>query len=180
MRWLAAVAAVGAMWWVGFEQGDRIPLLTYVNFGIHELGHVATSASSELVTTLAGSIAQVAVPAVVAVYFFVRGDWLGAGLCLAWAATSAHEVAVYVADAPTRELDLIGGGRHDWAFILGPEGYSAMDRAGSLADTIRDGATVAIVIGFALCLAAPLRGSHGGRQAEDAAAASRATPASSA
>ena len=42
VRWLAGLAPIGAMWWVAFEQHDRIPVLTYVNLGIHELGHMLT------------------------------------------------------------------------------------------------------------------------------------------
>ena len=169
------------MWWIGFENGDRIPILTYVNLGIHEFGHFVTYAFSDLVTALTGSIAQVAVPSALAVYFFLfRDDWLAAGLCLAWGATSALEVAIYVADAPVQELPLIGGS-HDWAFILGPAGYDSIDNAGAIAATIRDVAAVAIFTGLALCLAAPFRGASRHRaQAEAAASASRATPVSSA
>jgi hypothetical protein len=165
------------MWWVAFEQHDRIPGLTYINLGIHELGHMLTYSASELFNTLAGSIAQVAVPLLIAAYFFVRrGDWVGAGVCLAWAATSAMEVSLYVADAPTEKLDLIGD-KHDWAFILGPDGYDAMGKSASLADTIRDWASVAAVTGALLCLLSPL---HGRRQAQPdgTAATSRATAAS--
>jgi hypothetical protein len=180
-RCLAGAAAIAAMWWVAFENGDRIPILTYVNLGFHEFGHFLTYAFSDLVTALMGSIAQVAVPLALAVYFFLfRDDWLAAGLCLAWGATSAVEVAIYVADAPFEELQLIGGS-HDWAFILGPDGYDAIDRAGPLADTIRDVASVGILTGLALCLAGPFRGAARRRdQEEPAAAASRVTPASSA
>lgn len=157
-RWIAGLAAIGAMWWIAFEQHDRIPILTYVNFGIHELGHYLTYASSDLFTALMGSIAQVAVPLLLAAYFFLfRSDWVGAGLCLVWGATSALEVAAYVADAPTQKLQLIGG-THDWAFILGPEGYDALGKSASLADTIRDGATAGLIAGFLLCLASGLRG----------------------
>jgi hypothetical protein len=147
------------MWFLAFEHDDRIPVLTYVNLGIHELGHMLTYSWSEVVTAMMGSIAQVAVPVLVAAYFFFRrGDWVAAGVCLAWAAASAVEVSLYVADAPTEKLDLIGGGRHDWAFILGPEGYDAMEKSASLARTIRDGASVAAAVGFIICLLAPLRG----------------------
>jgi hypothetical protein len=165
-RWLAGLAAVVALWWFALEQGERIPVLTYVNFGINELAHMSTHGASDLFNALAGSIAQVAVPLLLAVYFFFRrGDWVGAGVCLAWAAASASEVALYVADAPTQELDLIAGD-NDWAFILGPDGYGAMDKSGSLADTIRDGAAVAALAGFILCLIAPLRSAQrGGRAA---------------
>ena len=46
-------------------------------------------------------------------------------------------------------LELIGD-KHDWAFILGPEGYDAMHKSGEIADQIRDIASVAAVVGFAL------------------------------
>ena len=168
---MAATVALAAMWWVAFEEGDRIPILTYANLGIHELGHLLTYGFSDLVMAMMGSILQVAAPLLFAVYFFVcRGDWAGAGLCLAWAATSSLEVAAYVADAPARDLVLIGG-MHDWAYILGPDGYGAIEKAGPLADTIRSGAAVALITGAALCIASVLR-----HRPQAAASASVVTP----
>jgi hypothetical protein len=175
-RWLAGVAAVVVMWWIGFESDGRIPIVTYVNLGIHEFGHFVTYVFSDLVTALMGSIAQVAVPGALAGYFlFVRGDWVAAGICLAWGATSALEVAVYVEDAPKRELELIGG-THDWAFILGPDGYDAIERARPLAETIRQGAAAALFSGLALCVASAFRHRPHG---DPTASASAATPVSS-
>ena len=63
VRWLAALAAIGAMWWVAFEHHERIPILTYLNLGIHQGGHMLTYSASELTNSLAGSIAQVLVGA---------------------------------------------------------------------------------------------------------------------
>jgi hypothetical protein len=145
------------MWLIAFEHGHRIPVLTYVNLGIHEFGHFVTYAFSDLFTAMMGSIAQVGVPAALAIYFFVfRSDWLAAGLCLAWGATSALEVAIYVADAPYEDLHLIGGS-HDWAFILGPEGYDDLRKAEPLAETIRRYSQVVIFAGLALALASAFR-----------------------
>ena len=177
-RWLAGLALIGAMWVVAFENDARIPGLTYVNLGLHEFGHMVTYANSDLVNALAGSIAQVAIPFAVSLWlFFRRGDWVAAGVCLMWAATSALEVAIYIADAPVQKLELIGD-QHDWAFILGPQNYNALDQAASLAHTIRDGASVAAVIGFLLCLTAPLKRDRR-PQPEPMVAPSRATAASS-
>jgi len=178
VRWLVGLVAIGAMWVVAFGHDERIPILTYVNLGIHEAGHMFTYSASDVFTALMGSIAQVAVPLLLALYFFVRrGDWVAAGVCLAWAATSAIEVSIYVADAPTQKLDLIGDS-HDWALILGPNGYEALDESASLAHTIRDGASVAAVFGFIMCLAAPLRGERLRAHSEDTAATSSATAVS--
>ena len=177
-RWIVGLALIAAMWVIAFANDEKIPGLEYVNLGLHEFGHMVTYASSDLTKALAGSIAQVAIPAAIALYwFFRRGDWVVAGVCLVWAATSALEVGLYVADAPTQKLDLIAGD-HDWAFILGPDGYSAMDQAKPLANTIADWASVAALTGFIVCLAAPLRGRKR-PQAEGMAAPSRASAASS-
>jgi hypothetical protein len=171
---MAGAFLVAAMWWIGFEEDARIPLLTWVNLGVHEAGHLLTHSFSPVVTAMMGSIAQVGVPLLLAGYFLIRGDWVGAGVCLAWGATSALEVAVYVADAPTRRLALIGSS-HDWAFILGPDGYDALDRARPLAETIREWASIAVYTGFALCLAAPLASA---RRATEASSAWAASPTS--
>ena len=177
-RWLAGLALIGAMWVVAFAHDARIPGLTWVNLGLHEFGHMVTYANSDLVNALAGSIAQVAIPLAIALWlFFRRGDWVAAGVCLMWAATSALEVALYVADAPVQKLELIGD-QHDWAFILGPDGYAAMDKAASLAHTIREWASVAAVVGFLVCLTAPLKRDRR-PQPETMTARSRATAASS-
>ena len=178
-RWIAGLVLIAALWYVAFQQHDRVPGLTYVNLGLHEFGHMVTYSASNLTEALAGSIAQVAIPLLIALWLFVRpGDWVAAGVCLAWAATSALEVAAYVADAPTQELKLIAG-QHDWAFILGPEGYDAMNKSASLANTIRDSASVAAVIGFVLCLSAPFKGVRRRSQPEEMVSTRRAMPDSS-
>jgi hypothetical protein len=157
-RHLVGAAVIGVMWWLAFHGHERIPILAHVNFGIHEAGHFLSHGLSDLAMMMMGSIAQVAVPLVFAGYFLlVRGDWMAAALCIAWAATSAVEVAIYVADAPYEELELIGG-QHDWAYVLGPEGYDAIDQAGPLAQSIRDGARIGIVAAMTLCLAGAARG----------------------
>jgi hypothetical protein len=98
----------------------RVPGLSYVDLGFHELGHLLAFPFSDVVTAMAGSIVQVGVPLVCAVYFWGSGsqhDNAGAGLCFGWAATSAADVARYIADAPFERLPLLGGD-HDWAFVL--------------------------------------------------------------
>ena len=172
-RWLVGLVLIGAMWVLAFGQDDKVPGLTYVNVGLHQLGHMLTYANSDLTNALAGPILQVAIPALLAVYFFLRrGDWVLAGVFLVWAATSALEVSLYVADAPKPTLELLGDDTNDWALILGPNGYDVMEKAPSLADKIHNGAAIAAGIGFLICLAAPLAGR---RRQPEGAAASRAT-----
>ena len=125
-RDLAALATCLALGWLGLR-GQRVPLLAGADLGFHELGHLVCYAFDaalpvpEALTAAAGSIFQVGIPLALAVYFLAaRHDHRGAGVCLAWTATSAADVARYIADAPYQRLPLIGG-EHDWATILGPQ-----------------------------------------------------------
>ena len=136
--------------WFSIVRAVRVPLLGLVDLGFHELGHLLTYPLPDVVTAAMGSVTQVAVPLGLAAYFaFVRPDALGTALCLAWAGTSARDVAVYVADAPFQRLPLIGG-EHDWAFVLGR--LHALDAAGTIAAAIRIAGTILVAAGLARCV----------------------------
>ena len=129
-------AVAGAAWCLALALcvglGHLVPLLSLVDLGFHELGHLVTYVLPwELVTAAMGSITQVAVPIGLAAYFYVmRSERVSAAVCLAWAGTSAWGVHLYIADAPYERLELIGGD-HDWAFIL--HDLDQMDAAAGLA-----------------------------------------------
>ena len=75
-------------------------------------------------------------PVGLALYFwFRRRETAGTSMCLAWAATSAADVARYIADAPYERLPLLGG-KHDWATILGPEHLDRLGDAGRYAASV--------------------------------------------
>jgi hypothetical protein len=154
-RYVAGVAGCLAIGAYPFVLGRRVPLLGWVDLGFHELGHLITYPLPDVATAMAGSATQVLVPLGLAACFLFRGqpDLLAVGLCLAWAGTSAADVAVYVADAPYQALELIGG-HHDWAFILGR--LDAMQAAESIAAWIRVGGGLLVVTGLAACLAGGL------------------------
>jgi hypothetical protein len=149
---VAGIAGCLLLGWFSVVRDVRVPLLGLVDLGFHELGHLLTYPFPDVVTAAMGSIAQVAVPLGLAAYFGVlRGDGVGAAVCLGWAGTSARDAAVYVADAPFQRLELIGG-EHDWAFVLGPEHLDALDAAGTIASVIRVAGTLLLLAGIAWCL----------------------------
>ena len=144
---LAACLALGA--W-GVLAREPVPLLTLVNLGFHELGHLLTYPFPDLFTAVMGSVTQIAVPAGLAAYFaWRRHDALAAAVCLAWAATSAEEAAVYIADAPFERLELIGG-EHDWAFVL--HRLNAVEAADELALAVRVLAWGLLALAIGLCV----------------------------
>lgn len=145
----AGMAACLLLGWVGVVREGPVPVLSLVDLGFHELGHMLAAALPAMATAMAGSIAQVLVPVGLAVYFLAfRRDLVAGGLCLAWAGTSARSVAVYVADAPYQLLPLIGG-EHDWAYILAMLGE--LDSAAGIAAGVRVLAFALVLGGVAVC-----------------------------
>jgi hypothetical protein len=135
-------------------QDVRVPVLAYVDLGFHELGHFVCYPLpvGELFTAAAGSIAQIAVPLGLAMYFLLfRWDNTGAAVCTAWAATSAMDVSRYMADAPYERLELLGGD-HDWAFFFSADGIDAMDRAAGVAQQVSTLAWALFLASFAVAL----------------------------
>ena len=130
----------------------RVPILAYVDLGFHELGHLLTYPLPDLLTAMAGSFTQVAVPAGLAAYFYLmQSDRGAAALCLGWAGTSAADAARYIADAPFERLPLLGGD-HDWAFVLSET--NLVHRAAVFATIVRVAAWLMLAVGAAT-LASP-------------------------
>lgn len=150
---MLGAAAAGTIGWVAFGAGKPVPALDLFDLGMHELGHLLAALMPRMAMFLAGSVLQVAVPLALAGYFlFRRREWASAGFCAAWAGTSARDVAVYVADAPVQALPLIGGGTHDWAYLLGPRGFDCIDRAGSIAGFVTGLGLMMVIAGVVICL----------------------------
>jgi hypothetical protein len=151
--WCAALAWCALAGWFAFGRGTRVPLLSGVDLGFHELGHLIMYVLpiSAVLTAAMGSINQCAVPLGLGAYFwFGRDDALSASVCLAWAATNFQDVSVYIGDAPYQRLELIGG-EHDWAFILGPQHFNRLQDAHAIATCVRS--VGMIVLGVAIVIA---------------------------
>lgn len=168
-RFVAALAFCTVAAWFAFLRGVRVPLLGWADLGFHELGHLLASPLPRTVMFLAGSFTQVAVPVGLAVYFWaVRDDLVATSVTLAWAAASAQDVSVYVADAPYQRLPLIGG-QHDWAFLLGPAGFGGMDQAAGLARAVWLFGLAVLLIAVAAAVVGLVRARRGRVAAPDPA-----------
>jgi len=121
----------------------RFSLLDGVNLAMHETGHLVFAPFGELVAAAGGTIMQLLMPALFAGSFVHRGDRHAASVALWWVAQSAGNVATYVADARAQELPLVGGGEHDWTYLLGEAGLLARDQG--IARGIRVAALMAMV-----------------------------------
>jgi hypothetical protein len=83
----------------------------------------------EVLSVLGGSLFQLLIPAAFAVALWRRGDRHGATVPLWWMGQNCWNISVYVRDARTQELPLVGGGEHDWAFLLDRAGWLERDQA---------------------------------------------------
>jgi hypothetical protein len=157
-RCLVTAVAGAAVTFVSFGTSRPVPLFDWFDLGIHELGHLLAVPLPQMAMLIAGSAAQIAFPVAMAVYFGVaRGDRAAAGFCMAWAGTSAWDVSVYIADAPVQGLPLIGSGVHDWATILGPDGFDAMARSSVIAGSVKWTGLGLAVAGILVSLSPALR-----------------------
>jgi hypothetical protein len=57
------------------------------------------------------------------------GDRHGAMAPLWWLGQNCWNISVYIKDARTEQLPLVGGGEHDWATLLGQWGLLQRDQA---------------------------------------------------
>ena len=123
-RWPAArVARVVSttallLYGVAILRAGEFAAIDNLNLPIHETGHIVFGMFGELITALGGSLFQVIVPVIFVGYFLRRREQYAASVALWWVAENLWYVATYVADAQEQALPLVGGGEHDWAFIL--------------------------------------------------------------
>ena len=103
-------------------------LIDGINLAIHETGHLIFAPFGDFLAALGGTLFQLIVPGVFCFYFARRGERLGAAVCLWWVAVNCWNIAVYVADSRTLELELVGGGEHDWNFLLSEVGLLRSDQ----------------------------------------------------
>jgi hypothetical protein len=110
-------------------------ILDHVNLPIHEAGHPIFGLLGETIGIWGGTIMELLVPLIFAVYFASRGETPGAAFSAFWFGENFVYIAVYIADARALALPLVGGGEHDWNTILSGMGLLQQDK--TIADVVR-------------------------------------------
>jgi len=106
----------------------RGSLLDGVDLAIHETGHLVFAPFGEFVGVAGGTLFQLIMPLVFVGYFWRRSDRHAASVALWWVGQNCGHIAYYLADARAQELPLVGGGEHDWNYLLGRTGLLAHDQ----------------------------------------------------
>ena len=107
---------------------DDFRLIDNVDLAIHEAGHLFFGPFGEFVGFLGGTAFQLIVPAVFVGHFLYQGDRYAAAVLLWWVAQKCWNISVYMKDARSQLLPLVGGGEHDWAYLFGRLGWLDHDR----------------------------------------------------
>jgi hypothetical protein len=115
--WSKMVLLLPLCWWtlaLGLGYASWC-FLDYVNLAFHEAGHLGFSAFGKTLHYLGGSLGQLLVPFVLALNFLIRErNPFAAACCLWWVGQSTLNISIYMADARSLALPLVGGGDHDW------------------------------------------------------------------
>jgi len=118
-RWRRALTIGLALYgaWCGLTP-ERFHWPDGIDLPIHETGHLVFAWGGEVLAALGGTLFQLLMPLAFVWYFWREGDRHAASVPLWWVGQNCWNVARYVADARAQELPLVGGGEHDWAFLL--------------------------------------------------------------
>lgn len=107
---------------------DTFRLIDNVDLAIHETGHLFFGPFGEFFGSLGGTAFQLIVPATFVGYFLYHGDRYAAAVLLWWVAQNCWNISVYMKDARSQLLPLVGGGEHDWAYLFSRLGWLDHDR----------------------------------------------------
>ena len=78
-----------------------------VNFGVHELAHLATHGLPDLVIAMSGSISEILLAFLLVAGAVSARYYFAAAMSFVWVMFSFFEVGSYMADARAQELDLV-------------------------------------------------------------------------
>jgi hypothetical protein len=146
----------------------RGTLLDGVDLAIHETGHLVFNPFGEFIGFAGGTLFQLIMPLLFVGYFWRRGDRHAASVALWWVGQNCGNIATYVADARAQLLPLVGGGEHDWFYLLSSTGQLTHDLA--IARAVR-------AAGMLLVVSATLWGLVAARRSAEEDAGAPAVPA---
>ena len=128
-RWIPSVIIFPiALYWA-LNRGNY-GLMDNIDLVIHEAGHVFFSLFGKFIYTLGGSLMQVIIPSIIALFFLRNNYRTGVQFGLLWLGQNFINISVYAADARAQRLPLLGGNKvyHDWHYLLNEIGLLNSDQ----------------------------------------------------
>lgn len=98
----------------------KFNFIDYFNLLIHEGGHGVFRFFGDFIYTLGGTLMQIIIPFLFIYYFIKIHRLFALQIALVWLGENLMNIFVYVADARTQKLPLLGGKKvyHDWHWLL--------------------------------------------------------------
>ncbi|MCM2303313.1 MAG: hypothetical protein NDJ72_01310 [Elusimicrobia bacterium] len=128
--WGACVAVAVILFALREHFRGALFLLDFVSLAVHEAGHVVFGLlGGRFLMMAGGTLLQLIMPLAFVVDFRRRGQPRSSDACLAWVGQNLLHVGRYAADARAQRLPLVGGGEHDWTYLLETVGLLARDAA---------------------------------------------------
>lgn len=103
-------------------------ILDYVNLIIHEGGHFFFSWFGNTIMILGGTLGELLVPLLCALYFFFQRETTGFAFSMFWFFENFPYIGTYMADARTAALPLVGSEESDWTLLFTQWGLLAQDQ----------------------------------------------------
>jgi hypothetical protein len=131
------VSRIGGIAWLCFyalfllyalTSGTGFLILDYVNLIIHEGGHFFFSWFGDTIRILGGTLGELLVPLLCALYFFFQRETAGFTFSVFWFFENFPYIGAYMADARTAALPLVGSEESDWTILFTQWGLLAQDQ----------------------------------------------------
>ncbi len=127
IAWLLCILLAIIFFIHALMDDDGFLILDYINLPLHEAGHVFFSPFGYTMSIIGGTVMQLIIPLIILIYFITRGDAIGATFSGFWFGENFLYISMYMADARSMELPLLGGGEHDWNIIFNKIGILEYD-----------------------------------------------------
>jgi hypothetical protein len=135
-EWKPVSRGVGIAWlccyalfllYASFDRSGFL-FLDFVNLIIHEGGHFFFSWFGHTIMVLGGTLGELLVPLLCAMYFFWQREATGFAFSSFWFFENFPYIGTYMADARTAALPLVGSGDSDWEILFSQWGVLAQDQ----------------------------------------------------
>lgn len=147
---------------LGFNQGNMTNVflggMYFVQFGVHEAGHIVFGFLPAVMVAAAGSLSELGFTTLLVIATFRAKAYFAGVFALLWFMLACTSAGNYMADARAQLMPLIGPSsdpQHDWHFVFGQLGWLDADVAIGTTVKIIGGiaAAVGLLLGFLLLIA---------------------------
>lgn len=150
-NWLGSIIILPVVVYLILSIG-KFHFIDYLNLLIHEGGHGIFKIFGGFIYTLGGTLMQLIIPSMFIVYYFVNKKKFLAQIFLVWLGENLINISIYIKDARTKQLPLLGGNKvyHDWNYLLSKINLLEYDQL------IGDIVIIFAIISFLIALLVPI------------------------